>query len=65
MTRREELSNRVLGLTEWLIVKYEQFQSEEIDEYIFTLALSYTEEKFKEIEAEKAVMEMLEEINMN
>lgn len=65
MTRREELSIRVEALTEWLVMKYEQFQSEEINEHIFTLALSFAEEKFSEIKAEMAVMEMLEEININ
>jgi len=65
MEKREKLAVKVVSLTEWLMIKYEQFQLGEIDEYIFTQALVFAEERMNEIEAEIVVMELLEGINMN
>lgn len=65
MTKREKLAVKVVSLTEWLMIKYNQFQLGEIDEYVFTQALVFAEERMNEIDAEMAVMELLENINMN
>lgn len=65
MEKREKLAVKVVSLNEWLLEKYSQFQSGHIDEYVFTQALIFAEERMNEIEAEMAVMELLEGINMN
>lgn len=65
MEKREKLAVKVVSLTEWLWEKYSQFQSGHIDEYVFTQALVFAEKRMNEIEAEMAVMELLENINMN
>ena len=65
MEKREKLAVKVVSLTECLMIKYNQFQLGEIDEYVFTQALVFAEERMNEIDAEMAVMELLENINMN
>lgn len=63
--KREEIQAKIEGLVEYTLIKIAQYSNGEIDEEHLNAALKFIDTKHEEIQAEIAVMELLESISLN
>ena len=63
--KRQESGERIEGLISWLYIKKKQFNRGLINEEQLNHCLDYAEMINEEIEAEIAVLELLESVSMN
>ena len=63
--KRQEIGERIEGLISWLYIKKEHFNQGLINEEQLSNCLDYADMINEELEAEIAVLELLENVNMN
>ncbi len=63
--KKQEIAERIEGLISWLYIKKEHFNRGLINEEQLSNCLDYAEMINEEIEAEIAVLELLESVSMN
>ena len=63
--KRQEIGERIEGLISWMYIKKKQFNRGLINEEQLNHCLDYAEMINEEIEAEIAVLELLESVSVN
>lgn len=64
-SKHKEIQAKIYGLIEFTLMKMDQYSNGEITEEHLNAALKFIDTKHEEIQAEIAVMELLESISLN
>ena len=64
-SKHKEIQAKINGLIEFTLLYISLYSAEKITEEVFLKAMAFADEKHEEIQAEIAVMELLEGISLN